>query len=469
MTLQQFLLILRARARIAFYVFFGTVFVVVVGSLLWPKSYTASTAIVLDVKSPDPVAGVLLPGLMSPGYMATQVDIINSDRVARRVVRLLRLHESPVIKEQWQEATEGRGDMVAWLALLLQRKVDVKPARDSNVIDINFTGADPGFAAAIANAFAKAYIDVNLELKVEPAKQYADWFDEQVRQYRDKLEKAQSELSAYQQRTGIVATDERLDYETAKLNDLSTQLTIVQGQTTDSASKQKSAGGSETLTEVMQSPLINQLKADLARLEAKRDEVSVSLGKNHPQVRRMESEIATLVENIAAETRKISTSIGTSVVVGKQKEKELLEAIQTQKTKVLELNKQRDEIAVLQRDVETAQRAYEAVSQRSSQTRLESQSAQTNVAILNPAVEPLEPSRPRLLLNIIVSIFLGIVLGVGVALALELGNRRVRSAEDIVEALDLPVLASIASTLPPPTLWQTIKSFFKFRRRPAAA
>jgi len=60
-------------------------------------------------------------------------------------------------------------------------------------------------------------------------------------------------------------------------------------------------------------------------------------------------------------------------------------------------------------------------------------------------------------------------LGVGVALMLELGNRRVRSAEDIIEAIDLPVLATIGSTLPPPTLGETLKSFFPFRRKPAAA
>lgn len=468
MTLQQFLLILRARARIALYVFLGTVLTTLVVSLVWPKSYTATTAVVVDVKSPDPVAGMVLPGLMTPGYMATQMEIINSDRVAQRVVKLLKLDENPTIKEQWQDDTDGKGSVTVWLAELLKKKLDVKPSRESNVIEINFTGADPAFSAAIANAFARAYIDVNLELKVEPAKQYASWFDEQVRQHRDKLEAAQAALSTYQQKTGIVATDERLDYETAKLNEISTQLTIAQGQTADSASKQKSAGGSDTLVEVMQNPLINNLKADLARLEAKHQETSVNLGKNHPQVQRMESEIDSLKGKIASETRKVSTSLGTSVTVGKQKEKELLEAIEKQKRKVLELGSQRDELSVLKRDVETAQRAFEAVSQRSAQTRLEAQSVQTNIALLNPAVEPLDPSRPKLLLNMLVSIFLGTLLGVGVALMLELGNRRVRSAEDIVETIDLPVLASIASTLPPPTLLQTIKSFFQFRRKPAA-
>ena len=175
---------LRARARIALYVFLGTVLTTLVVSLIMPKQYTASTAVVIDVKSPDPVAGMVLPGLMTPGYMATQVDIINSDRVAQRVVKLLKLDENPTIKEQWQDATEGKGSLTVWLGNLLQKKLDVKPSRESNVININFSGADPGFAAAIANAFARAYVDVNLELKVEPARQYHVLVDELVPRHR---------------------------------------------------------------------------------------------------------------------------------------------------------------------------------------------------------------------------------------------------------------------------------------------
>ncbi|MDQ5914614.1 MAG: protein tyrosine kinase modulator [Pseudomonadota bacterium] len=137
---------------------------------------------------------------------------------------------------------------------------------------------------------------------------------------------------------------------------------------------------------------------------------------------------------------------------------------------MLDLNKQRDELSVLKRDVETAQRAFEAVSQRSAQTKLESQSVQTNIATLNRAFEPTEHSKPKILLNVLVSIFLGTLLGVGVALMLELGNRRVRSAEDLAEAIDLPLLAAISSTLPPPTLRETLKSFFVIRRKaPQAA
>lgn len=461
MTLQQFLLILRARRKMVLYILSITVITTLVVSLLLPKQYTASTAIVIDVKSPDPIAGMVLPGLHAPGYMATQVDIINSDRVAQRVVKLLRMNESPVIQEQWMEATEGKGEIIVWLAELLKKKLDVRPSRESNVINIQYSGADPGFTAAVANAFVGAYIDINLELKVEPARQYAGWFEDQTKTLRDKLEKAQQVFSAYQQETGILATDERLDYEVSKLNELSTQLTIVQAQTSDSSSKRKSAGNAETLTEVMQNPLINSLKSDIARLEAKLQESNINLGKNHPQTMRAQSELASLRNRLASEVRQISNSIGTSYAVGKQKEKELLEAMERQKQRVLELNKQRDQISVLKRDVEAAQRTFEGVSQRSAQTRLESHAMQTNIAPLTPASEPTEHSQPKILLNVLISVFLGTLLGVGVALILELNDRRVRSSEDLLAAIGVPVFVTIPSATLPLTPRKSSRRFFR--------
>lgn len=444
MTLQQFLLILRARYKVALLVFLITVATTVAVSLLLPKEYTTGAAIVVDVKSPDAVSGQMLQGLIAPGYMATQIDIINSDRVAKVVVKLLRMDESPAIQAQWQEATEGKGQLLDWLANLLQRKLDVKPSRESNVININYSGADPDFAAAVANAFAKAYIDVNLDLRLAPARQFAAFFEEQTKAMRSKLEKAQETLSDYQQKNGITSADERVDFETAKLNETSSQLTGVQGQTTDSQSKRQNAKA-DTIAEVMQSPLINGLKSDIARLEAKLNESNVNLGKNHPQTQRTETELTTLKNQLDAETRKITSSIETTYQVSKQREGQLQSALAAQKAKVLILNKQRDELNVLRRDIESAQRAFEAVSMRASQTNLESQTNQTNISVLNPASAPSAPSKPRVLLNILVSIFLGTLLGVGLALMLELMNRRVRSADDLAEALNMPVLGSIAS------------------------
>ncbi|AYQ30197.1 MULTISPECIES: chain length determinant protein EpsF [unclassified Polaromonas] len=445
MTLHQFLLILRARYRVALLILLLAVSAALAVSLVLPKKYTAQTAVLVDIRSPDPVAGgAPLQGVVAPSYMATQVDIIGGDRVAQRVVKMLKLDEDPAAKARWLEATEGRGTLESWLADSLQKRLDVRPARESNVINITYKGSDPDGAANIANAFAQAYLEINLALKTEPARIYAEWFDAQTKTSRAKLEEAQARLSDYQQKAGIVSTDERVDYETTKLAEISSQLTTVQGETTDSQSKRGARG--DTVAEVMQSPLINGLKADVARQEAKVQEVSVRLGENHPERQRAESELAALKSRLGSETARINASIETTYRVGKDRERELQGAVGAQKARVLALNKQRDELNVYRRDVESAQRAYEAVSQSASQTRLQSLTNQTNVVRLNVAMPPVNPSSPRMLVNLLIAAFGGTLLGVACALLLELANRRVRSAEDLVQMLGLPVLASISSS-----------------------
>ncbi len=444
MTLHQFLLILRARYRVALLILLLAVSAALAVSLILPKKYTAQTAVLVDIRSPDPVAGgTPLQGVVAPSYMATQVDIIGGDRVAQRVVKMLKLDENPSTKERWMEATEGRGTLEGWLADSLQKRLDVRPARESNVINITYKGSNPEDAANIANAFAQAYLEINLALKTEPARIYAEWFDAQTKTSRAKLDEAQARLSEYQQKAGIVSSDERVDYETAKLGEISSQLTTVQGDTTDSQSKRGSRG--DTVAEVMQSPLINGLKADVARQEAKVQEVSVRLGENHPERQRAEAELAALKSRLSNETARINASIETTYRVAKDRERELQGAVGAQKSRVLALNKQRDELNVYRRDVESAQRAYEAVSQSASQTRLQSLTNQTNVVRMNVATPPVNPSSPRLLVNLLIAAFGGTLLGVACALLLELTNRRVRSAEDLVQMLGLPVLASISS------------------------
>ena len=250
-------------------------------------------------------------------------------------------------------------------------------------------------------------------------------------------------MSQFQQKAGIISSDERVDYEIAKLSQISSQLTAVQGETTDSKSKRNARG--ETVAEVMQSPLINNLKADIARLEAKVRESSVNLGANHPQQQRAESELASLKSQLASETARITAAIDTTYRVGKDRERELQGSVGAQRARVLMLNKQRDELNVYRRDVESAQRAYETVSLSASQTRLQSLTNQTNVVLLNKATPPSSPSSPKLLTNLSIAAFCGTLLALAGAVLLELRNRRVRSTDDLVQLLDLPVLACISS------------------------
>ncbi|MBK7663913.1 MAG: chain length determinant protein EpsF [Sterolibacteriaceae bacterium] len=445
MTFQQLLLILRARWLVILLTFLIVIGITVALSLLLPKKYTASTAVLVDVKTPDPILGALMPGMMAPGYMATQIDIIQSDRVARRVVRMLKIDENQSARQQWQEETEGKGSIEAYYADLLGKQLDVKPSRESNVINISYKSAEPQFASAIANAFAEAYIDTSVELRADPAKQYAGWFDARTKGLRDQLESAQMTLSKFQRDNGIVNADERLDVENARLQELSSQLVAMQALRTESSSRQAQSGNTETLPEVLQSSLVQGLKADVARQEAKLKDLSSQYGPNHPLVLRAVAEGQALRIKLDAEITRVAGSVGTNARVNVQREAGIRASLEAQKRKVLAIKQQRDEIAVLQREVENAQKAYDLTAQRLVQTNLESQTQQTNVVVLNPAVEPVEPSFPKVPLNIVVSAVLGIMMGVGLALLMEVFNRRVRSAQDIVEYLGLPVIGYLDS------------------------
>jgi chain length determinant protein EpsF len=442
---RQLLRALRARYKAALVAAIIGFAAVMAGSELLPKQYTAETSVVVDMGAQDPIATLLLSTPLQRGSMGTQVDIIKSDRVARKVVRLLRLGESEAVKKSWQEATEGRGKLEDWLSKGLQKGLTVTPSRDSNVITISFRGTDPTFVAAAANAYAQAYIEASVELKVEPAKQYADWFTDQAKVLRESVEKAQSRLSEFQQKSGIVVTAESLDFEMVRLNELAAKLTAAQGETRDALSKEQSGTGRvDTLPEVMQNSVVAGLRSNVNQLEVKLKEAEVNLGRNHPQYQRMTSELAEVKRKLEAEVKHVGAIYSTNAATGRAKEAELRAAVEKQKKKLLDMKNQRDEIAVLQRDVETAKKAYEAVTNRLNQANLESQANRTNVSVLTPATEPIQPSFPKPPeIMLLIAAGLAVVLACGAAMGLEMLDRRVRSTDDLVEMLQLPVLAVI--------------------------
>lgn len=441
MSFGQFLTILKARRWVALLIFLLTVGTTVAVSLLLPNQYTATASVVVDVK-PDPITAMMYAGMASPAYLATQVDILNSERVALRVVKNLKLADNPEVRKQWHDATDGQGTIEGWLVQLFQQQLAVTPSSTSSVITVAYKATDPKFAAALANAFVQAYLETAVELRIDPAKQYSSFFDKQAQDARDALEKAQTRLSVFQKKHGIIASDERLDVENARLNELSSQAVAIQALASEASSRQAQASGTsaDRMQEVLNNPLISGLKADLSRAEANLQQLSARLGDNNPQVIEAKANIAALRGKVDAEVRRVTGGVGVNNRIAQQREADVREALEAQRAKVLQLKAVRDEGAVLQRDVASAQAAFDMVTQRYNQTTLESQNTQSNINLLTAATPPQDPSSPKILLNTALSIFLGLLLAVGVALLLELMDRRVRSIDDVAGALGLPVI-----------------------------
>ncbi len=438
MSLSQYLRIVWARKWLVLGVFVLVAAVGVAVTFYLPRQYTAETSLIVEMRI-DPALGALAPALAAPSYMATQVEILKSERVASRAVKLLGVERSPAAVAQWREETKAKIPLERYFADVLGKGLSIEPSRGSNLLNLSFSAQDPIFAQAAANAFARAYMDVSVELRIAPARQSATFLDEQTKALRANVEDAQAKLSKFQQAKGIVVTDERLDQETTRYNTLVTQLAMAQAERIETATRQRNTGG-ESSPDVLGSAAVQSLKGQLGAAETKLTEISSIVGRNHPARQQLEAQIRELKQQLAAETRRVA---GGATVINRgssQKVAELQSMVDAQKKQVLALRSDRDQIAVYQRDVEAAQRAYDAVAQRLGLLNLEGQNNQANTRLLSPAVEPLIPSRPKVLLGIVGSLLGGLAAGIVLALLLEMIDRRVRIPEDLLVVAGVPVI-----------------------------
>ena len=402
-----------------------------------PKSYTSTATVVVDART-DPVAG--LSQIATPNFLTTQIDIIKSSRVGNKVIKTLKLDQNPMLRQQYVDS-KAQASFDEWLSNLLQKALVAEVGRGSNVIRISYSSLDPKFSAVMANAFVKAYLDTVLELRVEPARRYADFFDDRSKGMRDTVEKAQTKLSSYQKEKGLVGSDERSDIENSKLNELSQQLLQAQSASIDAASKQNQAQiASDRSQEVINNSLINGFKSELAKQETKLQELISKFGDAHPQVIETRVTVAEMRSKIDTEIKRITSSTGVTTSVYRQRESEIRAALEAQRAKVLKLKEVRDDLTVLQRDVEIAQRAYDNVQQRLNQSTLESQNQLSSISVLSQAEISNESKSQLFMKNAAKALAVAFALALAIAFVLEFFDKRVRVLDDIADIADLPVI-----------------------------
>jgi chain length determinant protein EpsF len=450
MTLPQLLRALRARWALVMSIFVIFVLGAAAVSLLLPREYSATAMVVVDSRGTEMVSGVLWPSQLLPGYLSTQIDIIQSHRVALEAVRRLGLTKNPSAREQFIEATGGVGTIEDWYAGMLLSGLEVWPGKDSSVVQVTYRASDPQFAALAANAFAEGYQRVNLALRVDPARSASVWFEEQLKTLNERLERAQARLQKYQREHGYTASDERSDLESARLAELSQQYTNAQASLADAQSRQRQLADflaqgrdPQTLPDILANPLVQNLKASLAQSEARLQQISSQLGANHPEVQRLKADISQQRSRLEEEIRNAASALRNSARIAQNREAELRQALAQQKARLLRLNEGRDELAVHMAEVQAAQQALDAAAQRSTQTAMESQLEQTNVTILSHAIPPLTHSSPQLELNVGVGAVMGLLFGIGVAFLREIFDQRVRSESDLLGRPDVPLLGTL--------------------------
>jgi polysaccharide biosynthesis transport protein len=443
MTPKQILAVLVARWHWALVVLLLSVAGTTIVSTTMFKRYTASASVMLDARTPDQVTGGALNAPVSSAYLATQLELIASERVGRAVIRALDLTNDSKLREAWLKAGKGDGDFEAWLSESMQRNLLMKPAAVSNVITLNYTAEDGAKAAKLANAYVKAYMDISLELRMERARQYGSLFDVRSKELRGDLERAQEKLSEYQQKNGVLVGDEKVNVEAMRLAELGTQLSAAQSANAEVSGRLRQAGRqTDQLQEVYRNPAVASLSADLTREEVRLRELTARLGESHPQLIEQEARLTELKARLAAEKGRAVNNVGFDNSATHTRVSQIALLLEAQRTKVLRMQAQREQSMALQRDVENAQRAYDTMQQRVNQAGFESQNTQTNLSVLKNATVPMAPSSPNLLKNIGGSLALGALLGLGLVLGREQIDRRLRTVDDFA-ALKQTVLISL--------------------------
>ena len=342
MTPKQLLAIVAARWRLAVLMLVLSLGAAAAVSLTMLKQYSAVASVLIDTRSTDQIAGGALSGgggAFSAGYIATQVDLIMSERVARGVIRALRLSEDVGLRERWLEAGAGKGNFQAWIAEeVLQKNLTVRPAPVSNVVTIGYSARDAQHAAQVANAFVQAYVDASLELRMERIRQYGSFFDERAKQLRAELSAAQAKLSEYQQKHGLLAGNDRLDVETTRLGELAAQLMQLQSSNAELAGRAKHAGQQpEQLPEVQANPVVAALNSELAREEMRMQELVSRLGEAHPQLVEQRARVTELKSRVAAATARATAGLGISSSVSQTRLGQVAAALEAQRARVLHI------------------------------------------------------------------------------------------------------------------------------------
>lgn len=442
---------LRARWRFALLVWAGLTAAVLLASAVLPARYEAMATLVIDIGNVDPIRGqeVFKPAGSVSTYQATQIDVLKSEEVVRRALRAVGLDKDKEAIDAWREATGGEGDFEAWLAARLLRKLAVVPSRDSNALKLSYTSRDRRFSSAFLNAVVQSYLDTTLQMRAAPARQYNTFFEERAKPLRQALEQAKSRLSDYEQKNGLIVSDpEGEDIESRRLAELTSQLVALEDEATAAVNRERQAAkNADRMREVRSDPEVMALTAELAQEEGALAKLMSEFGERHPDVIQAKRAVADARARLSGSMGRAATTYSVPVKANSVRLAEMRTAIERQRAVVLKRRSQRNAAAVLLRDVDNAQRAYDAVLQRASQTALEAASTtQTNVSVVQWASPPALPSS-LLLVNLLVAVLLAPLVAVAAALFREVRDRRLRTLEDVTRLLRQPLLLSLPDAL----------------------
>ena len=477
LSIVHYLQVLYRRRYIATAAFLAVFLGAALYTLTAVRIYESTVRILIERDNPKVVSfqEVLDQGEITDDYYETQYRILQSRVLARRTIESMNLWSHPQFTQRpritirglimmpvntvarWFEPPQSAEVLDAAETRAQSRVIDrfladlrISAVRYSRLVDVTYRSSDPGLAARVANALAEGYIRQSLELRSTTTKEASDFLTQQLAEQRTKLEASEQALQAYRERTGSVLLEERQNVVVQRLADLNAALT--RAATTriqkEAAYNQvrnvlQNPGAVDSLPMVLSNPFVQQQKAELAQLQRQRAQLSEKLGQNHPEMVKIGLAIQTAEAKIQAEVAQVADAMRSEYQAAAAEERTLAAELNSQKQEAQVLNRAGIEYGVLQRDATANRQMFEGLLQRTQETGVSEEIRTGNIRVVDHAEIPSAPVSPNILNNLLMALFGGLTLAIGLAFAFEYADDRIKNPDEMKKHLGLPFLGMV--------------------------
>lgn len=428
LTLSQLSSILWAYRRVTLLILILCLILSALVAVVRPKTYRATAVLMVDYEVNDPLGDRAFPLGLLGGYMATQVELMQSPEVLLAVVDRLHLTQD-------KDYTAGyRGDgstLRQWAAHIVLKNLSIWQGQSgSELINVTYSGHHAKEAADIANMLASVYTEQHLQRTIGPASARAKRYADQLTDLKQKVNLAQAQVTEFRTKNGLISLDSNLDNESQNLQTLEQQLIVLQDKRRAAAAR--IAGDPRYGSAAIDSSLIQGLKTQLADKESHLAQLRSTLGPRYPKVVELESEIAATHRSLETAIQNYANNARSDLVTAQSQEKNLQAAVDKQRQDVIHTRQLQDEGEKYLLNLQSAQSVYKRMLDGYDQMTFASRGQYSNISIASRAITPLQAIGPKARKAVFIGGVLGLALGLFGPLCYELlFHRRVRCRDDL--------------------------------------
>lgn len=326
----------------------------------------------------------------------------------------------------------------------------IVPIRNSRLVDVKYTSTSPTFAADVANAHARAFVEQTLEYKFLSSKEASDWLAARLAEQRKQVDASEEAMARYREQHDAVALDDRQDIVVQKLGDLNAAVTRAKMERIEKEAVYRQVQGIQndraaldTFPAILANSFVQAQKAELASLQRQLAEASERLGDKHPEIVKLRLAIQMVEAKLQGEIGKVVQSVRNQYQAILAQETSLTAALNQQKHEALAMNRKGIEYSVLAREAASNRQIFESLMQRTKETGIAGELRTNNIRIVDPAETPRGPFNLSTRNNLLLTLFTGALAGIGLALFFEYLDNRIKLPDEVKRHLGLPFLGMI--------------------------